>query len=94
MNYRVEDRFYPEFEKSVEKLSGAMANHANLVCPECGGDMMKILEYREERYMPNGTLENENRYYCDGCGTFADVTQIYKPSERYVFVKQDVYYED
>ena len=89
MSYHMEERSYPEFEKEVAALPGIIDQ--KLACPRCGKDMRWCGDCPDERYMRNGTFESEERYYCDNCGTFADVTQVYAPTTRKVKVMQDVF---
>ena len=90
MGYRVEDRSYPEFEQWAK--SNIDVNDTDEVpCPHCGGTMLIEDCGTEEQYMFDGTMERAERYYCDDCGTFADVVQVYKPVSMRVSVMQDIF---
>jgi hypothetical protein len=90
MSYKVIDMSYPEFEARI--IAGFdISCESELPCPRCGGTMFLMDPGFEEQYMFDGTMERSERYYCDDCCTFADVTQVYRPTERRVSVKQDVF---
>lgn len=92
MSYHVENRSYPEFERRIRNRFN-INTESEIPCPECGGTMYLVDEGFEETYMFDGTMERDERYYCDDCNTFADVTQVYKPTVRRVKVMQDVWDE-
>ena len=89
MSYHVEDRRYQDFEKEVETLP-SIEDVEGMECPECGGKLDWVCDDMNEEYTEEG-FEHTERFYCFDCGTFVDVTQVYKPTNRYVLVKQDVF---
>jgi len=91
MNYHVEDRSYPGFEKEVMALP-TINDVDGMECPRCGGRMDWVQMNMEEEYTDEG-FELTERFYCDDCCTFADVTQVYAPTVRRVKVIQDVFDE-
>lgn len=92
MDYKVENRSYPEFEKDVIDAFDIL--HDEPCCPECGFRMGRTHETLDEEYTTGGRFELKQRYYCENCNTFADVTQVYRPAERRVTVHQDVFEEE
>lgn len=90
--YRTEDRSYPELERGIEE-DFDINTATELGCPNCGGTMLLVDNGLEEEYFLDGRMERSDRFYCDDCGTFADVTQVYAPTVRRVSVKQDVFEE-
>ena len=89
---KVEDRSYPDFEKDVEALP-TIHDVEGMECPCCGDKLGWPRGYMDEVYTDEGNFELTERFYCDGCGTWADVTQVYEPTVRRVMVKQDMYIE-
>jgi len=73
-------------------------NIDRLPCPRCSGQMERIDNgcYPFEEYKANGTFERTERYYCENedCCTWANVTQVYKPSDRRMKVIRDVFDEE
>ena len=90
MSYHVEERSYPEFEREIAAAFD-INSESELPCPKCGGKLYLVDVGMEEEYMFDGMMERTERYYCDDCGTFADVTQVYVPTLRKVRVAQDVW---
>ena len=90
MGYRVEDRSYPEFERRIEHYFD-INTVSEVPCPRCDGTMLLVDVGSDEKYMLDGRMERTERYYCDDCNTFADVTQVYEPTVRKVKVMQDVF---
>jgi len=89
MDYHVEDRSYPEFESRI--IADFDMTNLELRCPKCNCLMAYVDGMSDEQYMPDGTMERFERFYCDDCGTFADITQVYQPTVRRVSVMQDVW---
>lgn len=90
MSYHVEDRCHPDFERWAKRHIDVNTT-SEVPCPHCDGTMYLVDNGVDEAYMFDGTMEREERYYCDDCGTFADVVQVYKPASMRVSVKQDVF---
>lgn len=90
MSYHVEDRSYPEFERRIKRKFD-VNTVSEIACPNCDGTMYLIDNDVDEAYMFDGTMERDERYYCDDCNTFADITQVYEPTVRRVKVMQDVF---
>ena len=93
MSYHIEDRSYPEFERRI-KREFDVNTVSEIACPCCDGTMYLVDMDFDEEYMFDGTMERDERYYCDDCCTFADVTQVYVPTVRKVKVMQDVWDEE
>ena len=89
MSYHVEDRSYPEFEKEVMTLP-TINDTDGMECPRCGGRLCWCCDNMDEEYTEEG-FERTERFYCDDCGTFVDVTQVYEPTVRRVEIMQDVW---
>ena len=78
-----------QYTEEIEKLNSIFDTEA-VPCPQCGKREMYYVDSSEvEEYTSNGTFENTERYYCDNCGTFADVTQVYVKAGRRVVVQHD-----
>ena len=91
MSYHVEGRSYPDFEADVKALP-TVNDTDGMECPNCGGRLGWVDGNMDEEYTTDG-FELTERFYCDDCCTFADVTQVYAPTERRVKVMQDVFGE-
>lgn len=90
MSYHIEDRSYPEFERRIKRKFD-INTESEIACPNCDGTMHLVDVGLEEAYMFDGTMERDERYYCDDCNTFANITQVYEPTVRRVKVMQDVF---
>lgn len=90
MSYHVEKRDYPNFVVKVEQVDD-ISNVDGMDCPRCG-ETLRLAEIgHDEQYTMEGWFERTERFYCDTCGTFADVTKRYEPTVRVVELYQDVF---
>ena len=67
-----------------------------LPCPNCNDQMWLVDngDYPIERYKGNGMFVRTDRFCCDKCDTYADITSVYeRRGTRKVKVMQDVYEE-
>lgn len=63
-----------------------------LPCPYCNGQMLRVDngDYPHEQYKNNGWFARTERFYCENCWTWAEVTQTYRPEGRFVKVRRDM----
>ena len=92
MSYHTENVKVTPTLKTIVKFVD-IGNIDRLPCPYCNGQMMRVDNgnYPHEEYKPDGDFERTERYYCDNCCTWADVTQTYTPTDRRMKVMRDVF---
>lgn len=61
--------------------------------PYCNEQMLRVDngDYPHEEYMSSGVFKRTEKFYCDNCLTWADVSQFYEPNGRTMTVKRDVF---
>ena len=93
MSYHVEKRSTTPAIDAIVSNVRRLSSIDRLPCPGCKGQMWKVDngDYPYETYSKGGRFYRTERFYCDDCGTFADVKQEYTPVQRTVSVYQDVH---